>query len=272
MCPNCRAFISNVDRVCPYCEFELAPAPPPIARRGNAIANAIPQAHSLTSILMLMNVGLYAASMLYSGGEDISRDFDAKTLTEMGAMRYEDIRFGGQWWRILTAGFLHGGPSHFFLNMLALYQLGNEVEQGFEAHRYVSIYVLSTMVGFFCSYFWGNVLSVGASAGLFGLLGALIAWGILQRSSMGDDIKRYYIRLVLFMTMMQLFLPTRLFGRTDYAAHFGGLLGGFVVAWLAGLPTVHDNFRERFARYLCWFSVALVVLCYAKWATVFFRT
>lgn len=226
----------------------------------------LPQAHSTTFILMLMNVGLFAASMLYAGPETLGMGFDGNVLTLLGAMRVELIQFRGEWWRLITAGFLHGDLVHILMNMLGLYQLGNEVEGVFETHRYIVIYIVSTITGFYASFLSGNILSVGASAGIFGLLGALIAHGVLQRSSLGQEIKQYYIRLAVYSLMMGVFMSSSMGGRTDNAAHIGGLAGGFGVAYVAGLPSLFDNFKERIWQGICWFCVALVVLAYLIWA------
>lgn len=269
MCPQCRAFISSADRVCPYCETELAAAPPPIRRQsggGVSLPSWLPQAHSTTFILMLMNVGLFAASMLYAGPESFGMGFDGNVLTLLGAMRFELIQFRGEWWRLITAGFLHGSLIHIGMNMMGLYQLGNEVEGVYQTHRYVVIYIVSTITGFYASFLSGNILSVGASAGIFGLLGALIAHGVMQRSTLGQEIKQYYTRMAVYSLMLGVFMSQSVGGRTDNAAHIGGLAGGFAVAYLAGMPSLFDNWKERFWTGACWFAIALVVLSYLIWA------
>jgi rhomboid protease GluP len=269
MCPNCRAFLSTADRVCPYCEHELLPAPPRSGRTGgnSGMPTFLPEAHSTTFILMLMNVGMFAASLLYAGPDSFSLNgFNSNELSWLGAMRADQMFYRGEWWRLITAGFLHGNIIHIGMNMMGLYQLGNEVEEVFQTPRYLAIYIFSTITGFYASFFTGNFLSVGASAGLFGLLGALIAYGVLQRSGLGQEIKQYYTRLAIYMLVMGILLSSSLGGRTDNAAHIGGLAGGFATAWLSGLPNVVQNWRERLWQGVGWFSVALVVLSYVTWA------
>jgi rhomboid protease GluP len=268
-CPKCQEFISGADRVCPYCEFELAPPPPPIAHpnQGRALPQMVPDAHSTTFILMLMNVGMFAASLAYAGPQAMSMDgFDGNELTTLGAMRADYMFYRAEWWRLITAGFLHGNIMHIGMNMLGLYQLGNEVEEVFQTPRYLTIYIVSTITGFYCSFFFGNFLSVGASAGLFGLLGALIAYGVVQRSTLGQAIKQYYTRLAVYMLLMSFLLSGAVGGRTDNAAHIGGLAGGFLTAYAAGLPRPVANWRERLWQGVCWFTLALVALSYVTWA------
>ncbi len=65
MCPNCRAFISSDDRVCPYCEAQLGPRA--IERRSPSdVAGLIPGTQFVTSLILLINIGLFIATMLYS--------------------------------------------------------------------------------------------------------------------------------------------------------------------------------------------------------------
>ena len=216
---------------------------------------------------MLMNVGMFAASLLYAGAESFGLSgFTGRELSGLGAMDGYKMAFQGEWWRLLTAGFLHGNITHIMMNMLGLYQLGNEVEQVFQTPRYIAIYIFSTITGFFASFWMRNPLSVGASAGLFGLLGALIACGVLQRSTLGQEIKQYYTRLAVYMLLMGVLLSGAMGGATDNAAHVGGLAGGFVTAYAAGLPRAFPDWRERLWQGVAWFALALVVLSYVTWA------
>lgn len=208
---------------------------------------------------MLMSVGMFAATLLAGGPENMGAGFNGGLLSAMGAMDAVFIQFRGEWWRFLTAGFLHGGLLHIGMNMLGLYQLGNEVEELFGTHRYIAIYVFSTMTGFYTSYKWGTPLSVGASAAVFGLLGAQIAYAVLRGSS---HDKQYYTRIVVYSFLMS----AMLFGRTDNAAHLGGAVGGFGVAWLAGLPRIATDWREQLWQVIGWFAIGLVVLSYVTWA------
>src|SRR4051794_6228342 len=112
MCPHCRAFITTKDRVCPYCNESLAP--PAVQREEGVrvLGGLIPQFRFNTSIILLINVGLYLATALYSsqvaGNSQAFMSLDSQTLFRFGASYYPAIH-AGQWWRMVTAGFLHGG-------------------------------------------------------------------------------------------------------------------------------------------------------------------
>src|SRR4051812_48516094 len=98
MCPNCRAFVTTDDRVCPYCGIQLSA--PAVERRAprDLLGGLIPHAHFTTFVILLINVGLFAATEL--GGQ---------YLVMAGAKSREAIFFGKQWYRLVTAGFFHGG-------------------------------------------------------------------------------------------------------------------------------------------------------------------
>jgi rhomboid protease GluP len=91
---------------------------------------------------------------------------------------------------------------------------------------------VATVTGFFASFLWApHVPSVGASAGICGLIGAMIAMGVRDGSAWGTEIRKFYVRWVIYLLVFGLLFPA-----TDNAAHIGGLAGGFVVGWVAGTP------------------------------------
>jgi rhomboid protease GluP len=228
MCPNCRAFITTDDRVCPYCNTEVAPkayyrSPPP-----DAFGGLIPHAHFTTVVIMLINTGLFIATVLRSG----SADLDVPTLVLFGA-KYTPYIVHGQWWRLVTAGFLHGGILHILMNMWVLFDLGAQVEQAFGTARFLLVYLISNITGFLASmYLLPYTPSIGASAAIFGLIGAMIAMGVRDRSSYGSAVRSFYMRWAIYGLVLSL-IPG-----TDWAAHIGGLAGGFVVAMITGIPTI----------------------------------
>src|SRR5579871_6852014 len=111
MCPQCRAFITTDDKVCPYCQAEVGPKPVLRRNPAGALGGLIPQARFTTMMILLINTGLYLATVVQSsrtGGEGL--DPSAATLFDFGA-KYGSLAAifaAHQWWRFLTAGFLHG--------------------------------------------------------------------------------------------------------------------------------------------------------------------
>jgi rhomboid protease GluP len=268
MCPHCRAFITNKDRVCPYCDEKVGPRA--IERReGGMLGGFIPHARFVTVMILLMNFGLYIATALYSmrmGNGEAVWNIDARTLFEFGA-KYRGAILAGQWWRLVTAGFLHGGLLHILMNSWVLFDLGAQVEEVYGTWRLMVIYFVATIFGFLASTWWSPSLSVGASAGLFGLIGAMIALGTMHRSELGSAIRGMYVRWAIYGLLFGL-LPGF---RVDNAAHIGGLGAGFVTAWLAGQPRLVMNWREwvwRGAAFACLLLTALSFVQMYLWFAV----
>lgn len=254
MCPHCRAFITVDDKVCPYCDSPVGPRAIDRRSPGTLLGGLIPSAQFVTITILTINIGLFLVTLLASmkqGAGGGLMGIDVITLTKYGAARPDAVFYGGQWWRLLTAGFLHGGLMHILFNSWALMDIGSHAEEIYGQKRMVSIYLISTAGGFLASMFWTKSISVGASAGLFGLIGAMIAVGVIHKTYEAAAIKQFYLRWAVYGLLFGL-LPLRI----DNAAHIGGLATGFVVAWLAGTPKLLDtHWAERL-----WKAIMIVML------------
>src|SRR5216683_2686706 len=181
MCPHCRAFITSKDRTCPYCHEVVGPRAADRRDPGQILGGFIPHARFVTVMILLVNFGLFVATTVYS-----SKVGEGQALIAFGAKQSLLILRYHQWWRLLTAGFLHGGMLHILMNSWVLFDLGAQVEEVYGADRLIVIYFVSTIGGFLLSTYWSSALSVGSSAGIFGLIGAMIALGMSHRSALGD--------------------------------------------------------------------------------------
>ncbi len=260
MCPHCRAFITTDDRVCPYCDTKVGPRAIDLRSPGDILGGLIPQAHFTTALILTINIGLYVATMVYSmrAGQGTLMDIDYQTLKAFGGKCDEIL--AGQWWRLVTAGFLHGGLFHILMNSWVLLDLGRQVEEIYGAKRFITIYFGSTVFGFLASTFWSGNLSIGASAGIFGLLGAMIALGARHRNPLGDAIRGHYLRWAIYGFAIGL-IPMF---RVDNAAHLGGLAAGFASAYVMGTPLLVENWREWIWKATAIGSVALTALAFVE--------
>lgn len=219
MCPNCRAFITTADKVCPYCDLQVGPKA--IERRAElsgTIAGLIPNARFTTSMILLLNFAFFLATEFDKSGH----------LINAGASN-PLVFLRGDWWRLITAGLFHGGIFHILMNSWVLFDLGSQVEEIYGSDRLIIFYFGSTVGGFLLSSYLGNA-AVGASAGVYGLLGVMIALGRSARTALGDHIAGIYTRWAVFGLVMS-FLPG-----IDMAAHIGGLVVGFGLAFASGQP------------------------------------
>ena len=221
----------------------------------------IPQDRFVTFIILTINVALYVACSLMNPEGTALGDVNTRVLLLFGAKRGDLVQEHGQWFRLLTAGFLHGGLLHLLMNSWALLDVGSFVERTFGVWRFLAIYFASTIGGFLLSSYMSYYTpSVGSSAGIFGLIGSLIALGLIDKSAMGEQIKQQAIRWAMYGLLMGL-LPFNM----DNAAHIGGLTTGLVVTWLAGFPSLFMNWRERL--WQVWGSLALILtgVSFLRW-------
>ncbi|MPY91241.1 MAG: rhomboid family intramembrane serine protease [Luteitalea sp.] len=194
-----------------------------------------------TSLVIGASVALYVISLLLSGPNIRMGDMmsflapSLQALYLLGASGAIPVVLGGAWWTVLSAGWLHGGLIHILFNVLWIRNLAPSTADAFGPGRMIIIYVVAGACGFFLSsmagYFlagmpvWflrGSDFTVGASASIFGLLGALMCYGRRTGSSMiHREAKLYAVMLFIFGLIMP---------GVDNYAHAGGFIGGYVMA------------------------------------------
>jgi rhomboid protease GluP len=267
MCPNCRAFISSSDRVCPYCEANVGPRAVDI--RSSQNLNFIPRAYTTSVLILVINFALYLAMVIVS--VRFSPDSTASALGHVwsGFSSAVLVLFGGkyapfifqydQWWRLITAGFLHGGLLHIAINMWVMFELVAEVEQFYGTPRLIVMYVGSTFTGFLLSLWWSPMsLSIGASAACFGLIGAMLAIGLQRTNPLAQAVRSYYMKWAIYGLIFSFFPGPNI----DIAAHVGGLAGGFAIGYITGFPGLPGSPKERFWTIFAGALVVITVLCF----------
>jgi rhomboid protease GluP len=260
MCPHCRAFITIKDKVCPYCGEAVAPRKF-LPEGADLIAGIIPSMRFTTTLILLINFGLYIAASLYFMQHSDSESFwslDTRTLVIFGA-KWNPGLVHGQWWRLVTAGFMHVNVVHILMNSWVLFDLGTQVEEAYGTGRMLTIYFMATVLGFYASACWSPAVSAGASAGLFGFIGAMIALGVMHRSPMGAAIRGMYLRWAAYGLVFGM-----VSGFADNAAHLGGLAAGFGVAYLAGTPRLVAGVWDTFWRLAGWVCIGLTAFSFLK--------
>lgn len=244
MCPNCRAFIDRSDRQCAYCGVKLGER---LADRidPDPIAGIIPPHSFMTAMLVLVNLAMFLACGFLSGGHWMG--FDSQVLVALGAKQTLRISYFGEWWRLVTAGFLHGGIFHIGMNLYGLVVLGPMVEERLGPVRLGIIYVVTSATGFWVSMLLSpNAISVGASAAIFGIIGALVGYGIRNRNTTsGRELRTGAWNMAV--TSIVLSAVPAMFGgiNVDNGAHVGGLLGGILCGFVLDAPKLVVDWKER---------------------------
>ncbi len=126
MCPNCRAFVTTSDKVCPYCQAPVAARAVEQRNPGEILGGLIPHARFTTIVILLINTALYLAEYL-SPQSGITRAGES----------LPSFMMQGEWWRLITAGFLHGSILHILMNSWVLLDLGAEVETLYGTSRMI---------------------------------------------------------------------------------------------------------------------------------------
>ena len=173
----------------------------------------------LTWVLLAGNLGIWLAESNAGGSNDRG------VLLGFGAM-FGPLIADGEYWRLFTAMFLHAGIEHLALNCLALFIFGRLVEMAYGHVRFLTIYILAGLAGSVASYLLNTIaIGVGASGAIFGVLGALAAYFVVQKKVFGKMGQRD-LTGVLFLAAINL-----LYGLTspgiDNWAHMGGFAAGF---------------------------------------------
>ena len=179
----------------------------------------------VTYIIMAICIILFILMEL-SGGST-----NSQILLKYGA-NLDVLVKNGEYYRLFTCIFLHVGIMHLLCNMYSLYIIGREVENLFGKIKYIIIFILSGIFGSIMSLaFTHNTISAGASGAIFGLLGALLYFGMHYRTYLGEAIKRSIIPIIVVNLIIGFFAEG-----IDLAAHIGGLVGGVLVAMMVGVP------------------------------------
>jgi rhomboid protease GluP len=209
---------------------------------------------SLTQVLFGANVAVYLAMALASGSVV---DFAGLDLRPWGA-NIGPYTLSGQWWRLFTYMFVHGGILHIAFNMWCLWDLGALAESLYGPWTYAAVYLITGVGAGIASVAWNPfVASVGASGAIFGLAGALIASFYLGEFSLPSFAIRGTLRSLLIFAVFNIFFGTVMSG-VDNAAHFGGLGTGLLLgAMIAKMAPQRD---APFRRVVVLTLVALVVV------------
>jgi rhomboid protease GluP len=172
----------------------------------------------LSYLILGVNVVVFLADYLLLG----------RGLTLAGAKDNLAI-IDGEYWRLVTPIFLHGGILHLGLNSYFLYLIGPQIERHFGYYRFLAIYLLSGIAGTVTSFAFSQYRSIGASGALFGLVGAMIPFLYHNRTLISNTRSR--ISNIILVIVVNLLIG--LSPGIDNWGHVGGLAGGLVLAWFA---------------------------------------
>lgn len=196
----------------------------------------------------LIAVNIIVAGLLYLYSMQSGQSYD-QLLSIYGSKINSNI-INGEYWRFITPVFLHANTVHLLINCYSLYAVGVTVEKIFGHARFSAIYLFAGILGNIFSFMFSLNHAVGASGAIFGLLGALLYFG-LERPAL---FKAYFGYGVITTIVVNLFYGFSNSGIDNYA-HMGGLLGGFLASGAVKASAVRKWYLNR----LFYALIALVI-------------
>ncbi len=269
VCASCGSLVGVNDEQCYSCGRRnpgLWGFGPVLRRFGNdmGFVTLVVYGCSILYALTLIATVALGGSVLSPGNLMNLLAPDTAVTVAFGASGAYPVFSQNMWWTLLSAGWLHGSALHILFNMMWVRQLGPATADVYGAGRMVIIYTVSGVTGFFLSstagllfaqvpvpFLRGAYFTLGASAPIFGLLGALVYYGRRGGSSMiGAQAKQYALVLFLFGLFM---------GGIDNYAHAGGFIGGYAAAiWLD--PLKRERTDHLALAFGCLAATALAIL------------
>jgi membrane associated rhomboid family serine protease len=211
ICTECMT-VAPVGLRCP--EHSGAPRGAQRVTRRVRRASYAGQGSLLTKALIALNIGIYLAEL--AGGASVNAD--SGWIFVHGVL-YGPLVADGDWWRLITAAFLHYGPFHLGLNMLALWWFGAPLEEALGRGRFLLLYLVSGLAGSAGALIASpTAVTVGASGAIFGILGAAL---VLERQ--GTPVFGGALTLIVVNLAFTFAVPNISIG-----GHLGGLAGGIL--------------------------------------------
>ncbi len=192
---------------------------------------------TVSLVTLITGIHLVLGAVMWSRGQvgvlgAIIAERGPNLLVRCGAMRAPKID-AGELWRLVSCVFLHGDGLHILLNALALWALGRLCEALYGPARFLWLFLMSGICGACFSWLGGNESSVGASGGIFGLMGAAIVFGWRYRHRLPEPMSVFLRRKLAPWVVVNLVIGA-VIPFIDNLGHTGGLVGGSVLAMVMG--------------------------------------
>lgn len=262
LCPRCRRLIGSDETHCSWC----GAARPAAWRQATGRLWSGLGGDWVVKAIITANIVFYLLSLLFSahGGPSANPlgmlSPDRTSLLLLGETGTIPIDRFGRYWTILSANYLHGGILHLLFNLMALRQIAPWVSQEYGDSRMFVIYTLGGMCGYVVSYLAGVPFTIGASAAVCGLIGALLYFGRSRGGAYGSAVYREVGGWVIGLFIFGLLMP----GINNWG-HGGGIVGGMAAGMLLGYGERRpESAAHRILAMLC----ALLTVAVLAWAVI----
>lgn len=246
LCPRCRQLIGSEETVCSWCGTSRSA---PWWHLINRMRGGF-DGDWLVKAIITLNILYFALSLMLGATGGRSGGFMSPGQTSLlllGATGTIPIDHYGRVWTVVSANYLHGGILHIIFNLMALRQIAPLVINEYGPSRMLIIYTLGGVFGFGVSYLAGVAFTIGASAAVCSLIGAMLYYGKSRGGAYGNSVYREVGGWVVSLFVFGLIFP----GINNWG-HAGGIIGGILIGMMAG-------YRERRAETSI--HQALALLC-----------
>lgn len=263
LCPNCKKLISISEKKCPYC----GTGNPAAWWKNNILTRGFNDPYLLVKSIIGVNIGIYVISLLLNPkGFGLALNPltflapSGQILELLGATGKVPIDAFQRYWTLVSANYLHGGILHIFFNMAAFRQLGLLAAREYGVYRMFIIYTLGGIIGFFISYLASVPWTIGASAAVLGLAGALLYYGKSRGGLYGRAIYKQIGIWVIILFIFGLLVPV-----INNWGHGGGFAAGIGLGFLLGYQ---ERKKENVLHKLVAGGCAVLTLVILGWAVV----
>lgn len=272
LCPQCRKLISRSAEACPFCGLNK----PTSRLKNNILLSVISDGDQLVKTIISLNIIMFIVSIVIDpklGSLNFSPlhflSPSNQSLLVLGSTGTIPVFQLHRWWSLMAANYLHGGLLHILFNMLALRQVAPLVIREFGINRMIILYTLGGVGGFFISTLAGVRFTIGASAALCSLIGALLYYGKSRGGIYGQNIFSQIGGWAIGIAIFGFLVP----GINNWG-HGGGMLIGVLLGYALGYTEkTKEKFSHKVLSMICLAATCLILLwaCLNGVLFLFFR-
>ncbi|MBK5275868.1 MAG: rhomboid family intramembrane serine protease [Desulfuromonadales bacterium] len=258
LCPRCRQLIGSEEAVCSWCGTSRSN---PWWRLAGMTRGASKSDWVVKGILTV-NILYFAVSIIMSGMNGSSGFLSPgqNSLFLLGATGTFPVERYGRIWTLVSANYLHGGILHIIFNLMALRQIAPWVANEYGTSRMFVIYTLGGVFGFWVSCLAGVPFTIGASAAICSLIGALLYYGKSRGGAYGNSVTREVRGWLISLFVFGLIFP----GINNWG-HGGGIIGGVVFGMILGY---NEKRAERVFDHVLALLCAVITIAVLGWALI----
>jgi membrane associated rhomboid family serine protease len=260
LCPACGSLVGIHATKCHQCGTNLRFS---LAALSKGLGAKFGGRAPVTTALLVANLAMFGVTYLAmvaqheAGGLSILWGMSNTALYRLGAsIPLQAIIYQHQWWRLVTAMFLHGGLIHIGFNLMVLWDFGPPLEELYGSAKYFFFYIVCGAFGYLLSALRGH-FSIGASGAILGLVGLFLAITTKRGGAQMKALRSRLLGWLVFLFVLGFMMPI-----IDNAAHLGGLALGFVFGKFSADREPATPGEKQIAQLLGWLTAVVVVACF----------